>query len=160
MENKLRSFIDTLETITNNKPNETVYISFSPNSVKEIIKTFKEIEELIAEQKEQSSNELKLNELINEFEEKYGYELEKRNDACEYLTFIRTVEGNKHQIAIENHCGESDIDDWLIHSMLLDATKDNWDDFIDVPYPLTRDEWKMITQIIDAYDLVLKEGSN
>ena len=160
MKDKLRSFIETLEKRINNNPNEIVYVALSPNSTKEIIKAFKEIEELITEQKEQSSNKLKLNELTNEFKEKYGYELEKRNDACQYLTFIRTIEGSKHRIIIENHCGESDIDDWLIFSMLPDATKDDWDNFIDVPYPLTNHEYKMIAQIIDTYDLVLKEGSN
>ena len=157
MKNKLRSFKEALETRINNNPNETVYVALSPNSAKEIIK---EIEELISAQKEQSSNELKLNELINEFKEKYGYELEKRNDACKYLTFIRTVEGSKHRIMIENHCGEPDIDGWLIFSMLPDATKDDWGDFIDVPYPLTDHEFKTIAQIIDAYDLVLKEDSD
>lgn len=160
MKNKLGSFIETLETRINNNPNETVYIALSPNSAKEIIKTVKEIETLIAEQKEQRLNELKLNELINEFKEKYGYELEKQNDACQYLTFIRTIEGSKHRIIIEKNCEESDIDDWLIFSMLPDATKDDWNESIDVPYPLTNHEYKIIAQIIDMYDLVLKEGSN
>ena len=99
----------------------------------------------------------KLNDLFDEFQSRFGYQLTEKNDECGYLKFERTVEGCNHLLILEDHRWElkredfdpdTDIGDWLIFSMLTNEERDWFGHFVETQYPLTYKEYKLIEEII------------
>jgi hypothetical protein len=102
-------------------------------------------------------NSEKLNKLLEQFKNVYGYELVEANKDCDYWKFKRTAEGHNHILILEDHRWEidrpdfdidKDIGDWLIFSMLTDYERDWFGRFVETQYPLTYTEYKMIEKII------------
>ena len=106
-------------------------------------------------------NSKKINDLFDEFESRFGYQLTEKNDKCCYLKFERTVEGCHHLLILEDHRWElmredfnpdTDVGDWLIFSMLTNDERDWFGRFVDTQYPLTYTEYTIIERIIQELE--------
>lgn len=108
-----------------------------------------------------AENSEKLNELLVQFKNVFGYELVKADKDCDYWKFERTAEGYNHVLILEDHRwelkmddfdGDTDIGDWLIFSMLTNCERDWFGHFVDTQYPLTYTEYRMIEAIINELE--------
>lgn len=105
--------------------------------------------------------------LLDEFKEKFGFELIEKNEDLEYWVFERKTELDEtHRLILEDHRWElamdgfnpkKDIGDWLIFSELTDSERDWFGRFIETQYPLTYAEYKFIEKIIQELEKREKE---
>lgn len=98
-----------------------------------------------------------LDELLAEFKERFGYELDEKDDDLRYVLFKRIVNGgDTHVVILEDHRWELeanfdpeiDVGDWLIFSEIKNGERDWFGHYIDTQYPLTYEEYKLIEKII------------
>ncbi len=79
-----------------------------------------------------------------------GFTLTKPFDPdMELVSFTRKKDGDVQTLTIENHEDDKDIRDWLIYSGMNDGSKDWWGGDVDMQYPLTLKETRIIVGLIE-----------